>query len=324
MRTFGSAIGPIWISTGVKIMPTKYVLKCVIALICGFILTACENNKQPQLVTTVTPLDSFQLSGGIERISLSHPLVNSVYHIYSKNLESKFLIPDVRSELDNLPENGTVVSTINSEINPSVVSANRYRGNVMLGEQGVDIRSYTSVNKSARVYFASNDSGLLDIMTYGPRISGALPTGVTSYSGANLLTVNHGEVIYEGEFKLDINFDDGKGFLIDENQYFSNDAIVEIQGSNNFNYVRLAGTFKVNIPSGTFSGNDMTLQFCVIERCRQDEYSDDVTETRKASLHGSLHGEDANGIAGIYYDNEEDSPTYIGALIGTDGLRSSN
>ena len=91
-------------------MPTKYALKCVIALICAFILTACENSKQPQLVTTVTPLASFDRSGGIERISLSHPLVNSVYHIYSSNLQSKYLIPDVRSQLDNLPTSGSTVN----------------------------------------------------------------------------------------------------------------------------------------------------------------------------------------------------------------------
>ena len=300
-------------------MPTKYALKCVIALICVFFLNSCENSKQPQLVTTVTPLASIKPSGGIERISLSHPLVNSVYHIYSKNLESKYLIPDVRGEIDRNLREGMSIEFPRFTGNPFVEerAIEYYQENVTLQGQQFNITKYSSVNKFAHIYFAHKDSELVDMMTFGMRAT-VFPIGRNNYRGVNLLTVDQGE-INVGEFHLDIDFNEGYGYIgdisISENSTELNDAIVEIQGSHNFNYVRLVGKFKVNIPNGTFSGDDMTLQLCEIERCRQDEPFDDVIGTIDASIHGSLLGEGATGLAGIYH-NKEDGKRFIGALVG--------
>ena len=308
-------------------MPTKYALKCVIALICAFILNACENSKQPQLVTTVTPLASFGPSGGIERISLSHPLVNSVYHIYSKNLESKYLIPDVRSQLNNLPSKGTHELFKPNRTERTELIAEKYQGDVILKGDSVQITSYRDVDSDVRVYFAQKDTELLDIMTYGSRVSGTLPTHESTYQGANLLTIKNDNRIYEGEFKLSINFDDGKGYFKDLGFDRGNFAIAPL---NDGRFLVLTGEFDINLSSGTFSSETLTLQLCSARICQGLGTDGQILEnlvmdTTDASIHGSLLSEDALGIAAIYHDNES-SPKYIGALIGVRGdvIRSSN
>ena len=307
-------------------MPTKYALKCVIALICIFILTACENGKQPQLVTTVTNLANFEQGSGIERISLSHPLVNSVYHIYSKNLESKYLIPDVRSQLNNLPSKGTheLFKPIGTE--RTEIIAEKFQGEVMLSGESFQITSYRDVDSHVRVYFAHKDTELLDIMTYGSRISGTLPTGEITYRGANLLTIKNDDEIYQGEFQLQLNFDERKGYFEDRG-YIDRENFA-IASLNDGRYLVLIGEFDINLSSGTFSSDLLTLQLCSARICQVigtdgQILEDFVTDTTDASIHGSLLGEEAIGIAAIYHDNSE-SPTYIGAIIGANGPRSSN
>ncbi len=302
---------------------TTNALVCVIASFLVVLLISCEDGKKPQLVTTVTPLDKFEPSGGIERISLSHPRVNTVYHIYSKNLQSKYLIPEVRPQLNNLPEVYTL--NLSEELSTGgriLVIAEKYKNKVILSGESIEVTSYRDVDSDVRVYYAHKDSVLTDIMTYGPRFSGTLPKGLHTYRGANLLTVNHDEMIYEGEFQLQVNFNlennQGKFMKLgdDENKNF---AIAQLPASDGGRFLVLTGEFDINFGNGTFSSDAMNLGFCASMSCLENEIFDNMD----ASIHGSLLGEDATGIAGIYHDNS-DSPTYIGALIGSDALRSSN
>ena len=66
---------------------------------------------------------------------------------------------------------------------------------------------------STKVYFARDTSGQLDVMTTGSLISGTFPIGRNTYSGTSLITArsSSSNIIYEGEFLLVINFENGYG-----------------------------------------------------------------------------------------------------------------
>ena len=305
----------------------KRALICALSLFIALFISACEDGKKPQLVTTVTPLANVGPAGGIERISLSHPLVNTVYHVYSKDLGSKYLIPDVRGEINNkFLSDGEQIYFDQVEENPlvEVISIKHFQEDVALHGKQFDITRYSSINRFAQVYFAYSDSELVDIMTYGSRAMG-LPTGRSTYHGANILTVS-GTEIYEGEFHLLIDFETGTGFLKDlrissdvPDSYY---AVAEISESI---FVRLSGTFRVNAGNGTFSGIDMKLHNCDKQECNRfvggviNDYVDHFIEEREASIYGSLHGEGGSGLTAIYHDNPTENsvnPKYIGALVG--------
>ena len=290
----------------------KRALICALSLFIVIFISACEDGKKPQLVTTVTPLADVGPAGGIERITLSHPLVNTVYHVYSKDLESKYLIPEVRSQLGNMrvPED---IHPPNIEPFDSADSPipNKNLSEITLHGKHLDITEYSHTNAVERVYFAHDDSGLVDIMTYGPRISGELPNGEHSYRGLNLLTItsDQSNSIYEGGFVLEVNFSDQTG-------EFTRVEVEIEEAEVSRNFAGLEGRFNINLSNGTFTSDEIFFTLF-----NKDGITMTEIDSIEASIHGSLYGEGASGIAAIYHDNpteNSDSPEYIGVIIGVD------
>ena len=273
MRTFWELNRSHRISTGVKTVLYKFALKCFIALLPIALLVACDKNNEPELTITPTNFAPFNDGSGIERYVLSEPRFKSIYHTYSNNIQSKYLIPDIRSDLENLPTIDNIEESNQNDTDPINVIAIKNQGSVTLQGRELQITNYIDVDAPVSVYFAhDNNSGqLLDVMIGGSQFIDSLPKGRTTYEGINLLTLRgSGLEIYEGEFKLQIDFPEGKGYL----QNLGSDrnfATSEISDSNSSKFINLSGEFDINLQDGTFASELMTLQFCERSSCYVSE-----------------------------------------------------
>ena len=308
-------------------MPFKLIYLFLFTIILAVLLLACEKSRsvsQPvqlpmtdtmptmtktiPIKTRIEDLDEFDDGSGIERYILSHPAFNYVYHIYSNDLQSKYLIPDVRQELNKVLQNSSrQVQVFITSDRPTDELATNHKGDALLHGRNVEVSSYIDVDSHVQVHFARGDSDQFNVMTVGSRVN-SYPSGETTYEGTNLLTVrNGGNEIYEGYFLFSIDFSNSKGNLITiqgkEDDYFANTQFP----NTNVNFSELTGEFQLNLRNGTFASDMMTLKIY--------EPTGDISDSHAASIYGTLHGKNSSGITGIYHDNTE-IPEYIGAIIG--------
>nr|WP_213395934.1 hypothetical protein [Yoonia sp.] len=114
----------------------------------------------------------------------------------------------------------------------------------------------------------------------------AAPAGSFTYNGTFVTGLrNINPQLEYGSFSLNTNFN---------NQTFT------INGFNSFD--TLSGSGVVNTSTGELASNTLTMNTS--------------GTNRSASLYGSLHGNSAESVSGVFHSNEA-SPVYVGTFIGS-------
>ena len=167
------------------------------------------------------------------------------------------------------------------------------------GSYGRNLRfvDYRDLDMNKFVY-ASNEMSLgivqlpnYDLVTVGIDNFGSLPTGPLTYRGINVIGQFGSESALElGNFELTVDLGN------DSVQFYLDVGTVEDV---------VTGTATINAMNGRFTGNSLIWNYSGMNGT--------------ATINGAFHGEDGNGVSGVYSDNNpsENQPRIYGAVVGT-------
>lgn len=158
-----------------------------------------------------------------------------------------------------------------------------YSGNGFVGATPIAIAGYQTNNNQALVIYGETTQGDTLLMSGGMEATSIPTSGSALYNGATAIGARNGTFAETGIFSMNVNFATNKAAI----------------GANTAN-TSLVGT-GIDVTGDKLSGTGLTLTVMGTEH--------------PAVLDGSLHGPNANAVAGVYHDAGP-NPIFGGAFAG--------
>lgn len=179
---------------------------------------------------------------------------------------------------DLIDSNGLVITSSNAY-------GDFYGGTLTINDTLFNVVYYEdSTQQVAGAYLVGSSEG--SAIVYGNEVSN-IPSGSYSYTGTNIVGLRDGSYIEYGTFIMGVNFTSSTASLSATTE---NSSIV--------------GEISINSSDGTFTSNNLNWNETI------------SNNSGTATINGNFHGSGATGVTGMYTDNEA-TPTYTGAIIGT-------